>query len=156
MEVTLRKRSNNSPIKAIIERIDENDYSVISRSDLYLFDWKLERYNEVYKLILKSSREEVLGLMSVVDYPDEKRVDINLLEVRKDHTGKNKKIDGIAGCLISFAIQIGFEKGYNGFVTLEPKKELHNHYQSKYGFIDAGYLVFIDGQAAIDLMNKYL
>ena len=155
MEVTLRKRSNNSPIQAIIEKIEKSDYSVITSSD-YLFDWNLERYNEVYKLTLKSSMDEVLGLISIVDYPDEKRIDINLLELRKDQTGKKKKIDSIAGCLISLAIQIAFEKGYNGFVTLEPKKQLRDHYQRKYGFIDAGYLVVIDGQAAIDLMSKYL
>lgn len=105
---------------------------------------------------MKSEQNDILGLMSLVDNPDEHRIHINLIESGNINKGRNKEIDHIAGCLIGFAIRIALENGYDGLVTLEPKVKLYDHYKNKYGFIDAGYMVLIDGKSAIDLMNKYL
>ena len=56
--------------------------------------------------------------MSLVDYPDEYRIHINLIEIGKDNRGKQKEIEHIAGCLIAFACQIAFDKNYFGFVFI--------------------------------------
>jgi hypothetical protein len=156
MKVNLEKRDNGESLQAIIERVIESDYTVIANGNEYIFDWKLERYNDVYKIYLKSEQNNILGLISLEDYPDEYRVNINLLETSKPNKGKAKVIDNIAGCLIGFAIFLAFERGYEGTVTLEPKGVLVSHYKKKYGFEEAGYFLLIDGQSAINLINKYL
>lgn len=156
MEVKLKDINTGNLIEAVIGGIIETDYKVISANKNYSFDWNLERYDEVYKIVLKSSENEILGLISLTNYPKELRININLLEIGNINQGRKKKIDYIAGCLISYAIRLAFENDYDGFVTLEPKVKLYQHYQDKYGFIDGGYMVLIDGEAAMQLMDKYL
>jgi len=79
-----------------------------------------------------------------------------LVELSKAHIGKSKQIDRIAGCLIAFAVQISFEKGYAGFISLVPKTVLIKLYIQKYGFSKYGSQLAIDGKAAISLIQKYL
>lgn len=134
----------------------ESDYPLISESGNYLFDWKLERYNDVYKVYPTSNENEIIGLMSLYDYPEESCIHLNLLELSKNNTGKLKKIDNIAGCLIAFAARISYERGYLGIVTLDAKTKLIEHYQKKYGFEDVGYMMILSGQASTNLIRKYL
>lgn len=91
-----------------------------------------------------------------MDYPQEFRIHINLLESAKEHIGKHKKIDGIAGCLLAFAAQVAFEKGYHGFTSLVPKTVLIKLYVEKYGFSQYGRQLAIEGRQAIQLIQKYL
>jgi hypothetical protein len=156
MKVNLINRKDKNSLVAIIEQIIEEDYPVISSSGNYIFDWKLERYNDVYKIYLTSNKKEIIGLMSLCDYPEETRIHLNLLEIGKGNTGRFKKIDNIAGCLIAFAARISFKKGYDGMVTLEPKNKLISHYRDKYGFEDVGYMMIIKGRPANELTKKYL
>lgn len=79
-----------------------------------------------------------------------------MVELSKAHIGKSKQIDRIAGCLIAFAVQISFEKGYAGFTSLVPKTVLIKLYIQKYGFSKYGSQLAIDGKAAISLIQKYL
>ena len=62
--------------------------------------------------------------MSLIDYPEEYRIHLNLIEIQSKNQGKNKKIDRIAGCLIAFACELSFARGYYGFVSLQPKTRL--------------------------------
>ena len=94
--------------------------------------------------------------MSLIDIPKEYRVHLNLLEVAKEHQGKHKEIDFIAGCLIAFAVAIAFKKGYYGFVSLEPKTALIDLYRHKYGFKPYGKYLGVEGIAAQSLIKKYL
>lgn len=95
MDVHLRQRKGGNSLQAIIEKAIESDYTIIADGKEYLFDWKLERYNEVYKIYLKSEQNSILGLMSLEDYPKEYRININLLESSKPNKGKRKTIDNI-------------------------------------------------------------
>ncbi|MEO0686620.1 MAG: hypothetical protein AAFY76_16655 [Cyanobacteria bacterium J06649_11] len=156
MKVKLLNKSDNSKLEAIIKKIVEDDYQLIAEGKSFVFDWKLERYNDVYKIFLKSADDDILGLMSLTDYEEETRIHINLIEVGKKNQGRDKQIDKIAGCLIAFAARLSFEKGYVGIVTLEPKPNLFKLYESKYGFEEIGYLVMTSGENSILLMNKYL
>ena len=61
----------------------------------------------------------------------------------------------VAGCLISFAVQLSFEKGYLGFTSLIPKTKLIGLYVEKYGFSQFGRQLAIEKQAAIQLIEKY-
>jgi hypothetical protein len=78
------------------------------------------------------------------------------VEISEANKGKKKKIDRIAGCLLAFAVQVAFEKGYSGFTSLIPKTELISLYVEKYGFSQYGRQLAIEGKAAIALIQKYL
>ncbi len=152
----LRDTTSGDLLESTINRIIESDYERVANSGEYVFDWKLERYADVYKISLFLSENEILGLMSIDDYPDETRINVNLIEVGNANRGRGKAIDGIAGCLLAFAAKISFSLNYNGFVTLEPKAELVDHYRSKYGFEELSYLMFIEGKKSSALINKYM
>lgn len=141
--------------EAEIIEISEKDLKKIHKSRQFEFDWRKEK--NVFKII-KSEEEnpETLGLISITNISEELRIHINLVESSNDNKGKNKKVDRIAGCLIAFAVQISFEKGYLGFTSLVPKTELINLYINKYGFSQFGRQLAIAGKAAINLIQKFL
>lgn len=152
----LRNKLSDEIVESIIEVIVELDYKKIKSSTEFEFDWQLERKNEVYKIYLLDSKKEILGLMSIIDTPEEYRIHLNLIEVSRSNRGKSKKIDNIAGALIAFACEIAFKRGYFGFVSLQPKTELINLYQDKYGFCQYGRLLGVEQEASKFLINKYL
>ena len=94
--------------------------------------------------------------MSVLDVGEELRIEVHLIEVSKENRGKNKLIEGVAGCLIAYACNLSFEKGYQGFVSLVPKSVLIHHYVEKYGFKQFGRQLALDYYEAVALINKYL
>ena len=71
--------------------------------------------------------------------------------------GKIKKYEGIAGCLIAFVGGIALEKYFeHACISLLPKTELRSHYKSKYGMVDGGPQLFLDGFRLHAIVNKYL
>ena len=94
--------------------------------------------------------------MSVIDYPEEYRIHLNLIEISSSTIGKSKKIENIAGCLIAFACQLAFIRGYAGFVSLQPKTRLIALYQDKYGFRQYGRLLAVEQNSSRLLINNYL
>jgi len=141
--------------EAEIVEIDKKDLKKISKSKQFQFDWSKE--DNIFKII-KSEEEdpEILGLISIINIPKELRIHINLVENSNDNKGKNKKVDKVAGCLLAFAVQISFEKGYLGFTSLVPKTELIKLYVNKYGFSQFGRQLAIERREAINLIQKYL
>jgi hypothetical protein len=89
------------------------------------------------------------------DVSEEFRIHINLIEISNDNKSPNKKIDRVARCLLSFAVQIAFEKGYYGFISLVPKTQLIPLYVEKYGFSQYGRQLAIEGREAIKLIQAY-
>lgn len=144
--------------EAVILDITDEDYEKISKSRQFQFDWTQEKGNHVFKIVKETdeAEQEVLGLLSITNIPDEFRVHVNLVECSDDNKGKKKKIDRIAGCLLSYAVQIAFEHGYAGFTSLTPKTELIDLYTEKYGFSQYGRQLAIEGKEAIKLIQKYL
>lgn len=143
--------------EAEIQEIEEKDFGEIKKSKRFEFDWTKEKDYHVFKIV-KSHEEkpEILGLISLIDIPEELRILINLVENSNENKGKKKKIDKIAGCLLAFAVQVAFEKGYLGFTSLVPKTELIELYVKKYGFSQYGRQLAIERRAAIKLIQKYL
>ncbi|HBQ59154.1 MAG TPA: hypothetical protein DD671_05880 [Balneolaceae bacterium] len=141
-------------IEAEISLASNKDIDQIKFSKEFLFDWSQEKSNSVFKILERSSGN-ILGLISVTDFAKELRIHINLLEVSKPNTGRNKRIEGIAGRLISFVVKESFKKGYNGFVSLRPKTALVKHYKTKYGFKELGKVMVIDGIDALQLIRKF-
>ena len=98
----------------------------------------------------------ILGLIALIDVPSEYRVEIKLIAVSKENSGRLKKYEGIAGCLIAYAAKEAVEK-YRSLacVSLKPKTEIRQHYINKYGMQPGGEQVYLEGQELRDLINIY-
>lgn len=151
----LKHKPSDQLLDAVITELIREDYKTIEQDKGFSFDWTTEKEHEVYKICLVVD-EKILGVMSLIDIPKEYRIHLNLLEVAKAQQGKNKVIDFIAGCLIAFAAETAFKRGYYGFVSLEPKTALIDLYQNKYGFSPYGRYLAIEGTVAQSLIEKYL
>ena len=66
------------------------DFKILTK-DRYFFDWNLEKKQEVFKLLIKGSKD-ILGLVSIERIPQEWRIHIRLLTVSKENKGSEKKI----------------------------------------------------------------
>lgn len=111
--------------------VDIADFKIL-RKDRYFFDWNLEKKQEVYKLLIKGTKD-ILGLVSIERIPQEWRIHIRLLTVSKENKGFEKKYDRIVGCLIAFiAIMAIREFGEFACVSLRSKSEIAQHYMDKY------------------------
>lgn len=154
--MNLRNKKTNKQHKADISSLKKEDYDWILKSDQYEFDWKIEKKNSVYKIYLVENKENILGVISLMDIPKEWRIHINLIEISAANIGRNKTYDYIAGCLIAFACSFAFEKQYNGFVSLQPKTNLVELYHEKYGFIMYGAFMAVEAEQAKFLIKKYL
>ena len=141
--------------KGIIELVSKNDYSKIKKGNQFEFDWNREKKNLVYK-IHRKNEDEIVGLISLIDFPKELRLEIHLLEISKDNIGKNKNIDRSAGCLIAFACSLSFQKDYDGFVSLVSKTEIIKLYKEKFGFQELGNHLFSQLHNSESLINEFL
>ncbi|MEM7656687.1 MAG: hypothetical protein AAF399_11200 [Bacteroidota bacterium] len=148
--------STGQLLTSIIEKVASKDFEIIKRSGQFTFDWVRERQLETYKISILHPTEAIIGLMALIDYPAEARIHLNLIELAQKHRGKSKKIDRIAGCLIAYACQLAFARGYVGFVSLQPKTILIPWYEKKYGFQKYGRLLAIDQRASEDLIQEYI
>jgi len=134
--------------------------SLIEKKELvnlkeFEFDWQQEVEHEIYKLTVSKSTE-VIGLMSFERYFEELRIEIRLLEISRQHVGKLKKYERVAGILIAFACKESFVSGFYGFVSLVPKARLIQHYKTKYGFKQFGRHLAVEFESSEKLINKYL
>ena len=140
-------------LKGIIEKVNQTTLEELKNDKNFVFDWSTEIKKEVYQVRLKE-RRIILGLISLIDYPKEFRIHINLIESRKNQRGKKKKIGNISGCLIAYACREAFKKGYSGFVSLVPKTQLVSYYK-RYGFIEIGTQMAIFDENSKSLISKY-
>ena len=152
----LQRQSDKVLVEASIKKLIETEFAGLKGSPNFKFDWSLEKHSDVYKIFLLSDVDEVLGLVSVLDDPEFKRIHIDLVKSSVANQGKNKQYDFIAGCQIAFAVSLTYEYGYNGFVSLDPKLKLVDLYKKKYGFEEFGYQMISQGENSKLLVDKYL
>jgi len=125
------------------------------RKDRYFFNWKIEKNQEVYKLLIKGS-SDILGLISVERIPQEWRMHIRLLTVSKENKGREKKYDKITGNLIAFVAKIAIrEFGELACVSLRPKSQIAQHYIDKYNMNITGMTLSLEVPEIIDQINLY-
>ena len=148
--------SSGDLVEAIILELEPKDFQKIKKGNVFVFDWSLEEKHDVYKICLKGQETKILGLLSLIDHPDELRIHISLIEVIKEQVGREKTLDHIAGCLIGFACGIAFRKGFEGFVSLLPKTRLIDWYQEKYGFRQYGRLLALTHEQSKRVIDQYL
>ena len=141
--------------KAVIESISIKDFSIIKKNNQFQFNWSKEKDNHIFK-VRKIDDDEILGLISIIDFPKESRLEIHLLELSKENIGKKKKMDRIAGCLIAYVCDLSFQKNYGGFVSLISKTEIIDLYKKKYGFEEQGNHLYTHLDNSESLIKKYL
>ena len=66
-------------IEGEILPIEKSDFSKIKKSKQFIFDWSLEKEYQIWKLSIVDTGE-ILGLMSLVDHPDEFRIQLKTIE----------------------------------------------------------------------------
>ena len=134
--------------------VENADYKSLVKSR-YFFDCKEEKYQEVYKLIIKGDNT-VLGLISLERIPTEWRVHIRLLTVSKENKGNEKRFDKIAGNLIVHAAKIAvLEYGVLACVSLKPKSQIAQHYIDTYKMNNTGMTLSLEVPEILELINQF-
>jgi hypothetical protein len=143
-------------LTASISPLEDADFKQITKKR-YFFDWKKERgTSDLFKLTLQG-KSEILGLLALIGFPREFRMQIHLLCVSRENQGKAKKYEGIPGSLIAFAARTAISKYFEqACISLLPKTELRTHYKSKYGMMDGGPQLFLEGARLHAIIKKYL
>lgn len=140
------------PIEVL--RVTNTDYTSISKAR-YFFDWKEEKKEEVYKLVLKGEKD-ILGLVSIERIPAEWRIHIRLLTVSAENKGKEKQFDKITGNLIAYVAKIALaDFGQMACVSLRPKSSIAKHYMAKYNMNITGMTLSLEVTEIVNLINEY-
>ncbi len=120
------------------------------------FDWPAAVVrDEVFKLIDPTAPDAILGLLAL--RRRENYVEVTLLESSPQDVGRTKRFGGIAGSLFAFAARLSFELGGDGFIAIDEKNELLEHYRLTYGFerIGRSQRMILSTIAAARLIVKY-
>src|SRR5207244_5236604 len=96
------------------------------------FDWRAAVESaQVFKLIDPAAPDAILGLLALRRH--ENYVEVTLLESHPQNVGRTKRFRGIPGSLFAFAAQLSFAIGGEGFIAIDAKTELIEHFQPVYG-----------------------
>lgn len=154
MKISLAK--TGAKMTAVIKPVEEEDFRFLTKKR-FSFSWRhFKGSYGIFKLCLKGE-DDILGVMAMEDFPEDKRIEIKLLASSLENVGQGKIYDGIAGCLIAYACREAVKRyAYDACVSLIPKTILKPKYISKYGMQNAGRHVFLEGQSLINLIKKYL
>jgi hypothetical protein len=134
--------------------IENTEYKLLSKTR-YFFDWKKERDQEIYKLVM-TGKNDIQGLISVERIPSEWRIHIRLLTVSKENKGKGKIFDKIAGNLITHVAKIAVaEYGELACVSLRPKSSIAQHYIDKFNMNVTGMTLSLEVPEIINLINQF-
>lgn len=120
------------------------------------FNWKTEfscSDKQVYKLVIVQQPAVIQGLVSFSVMPD--HIFMPLIETAPHNFGKTKKYVGAPGNLVAYVCKRSFELGFDGYVSFIPKTKLITHYEKTLGAILFGHRMFIQTQAAVDLIGHY-
>lgn len=134
--------------------VANTDYQSLSKTR-YFFDWKKERKEEVYKLVVKG-QNDILGLVSIERIPAEWRIHISLLTVSKVNSGKGKVFEKVAGNLIAYIAKLAVaDFGELACLSLRPKSSIAQHYIDKYKMHVTGLTLSLEIPEIVNLINEY-
>lgn len=146
--------SSGKSFQVEVMPVESTDFKTLAKQR-YFFNWKEEKSNEVYKLIINGS-QDILGLISIERIPDEWRVHIRLLTVSKENVGRTKKYDKIAGNLITHVAKIAIsEYGEMACISLKPKSKIRQYYIDKYKMNLTGMTLSLEVPEILNLINQY-
>jgi len=121
----------------VISEVETQDWKMLTKKR-YSFAWQVTKETAVvYKLHIEDD-EDILGVMALVDVPDEKRIEIKLLSTAYACRQAVYKYKSLA-C-----------------ISLVPKTELIKHYSDKYYMRYAGWQLYLEGSSMRKLLKEYL
>lgn len=133
--------------------------NVPKKKDGWIFNWRKalkESPNSTYVLVVKESNQ-IHGAVQLKHV--EGMLVMELLELSPQNIGKNRRFQGVAGCLIAFACResIKLKTEYKGYLTFVSKTELVEWYKSEYLATQTiGQRMYIDPISGNKLIEKYL
>lgn len=141
--------------KVLITEAVTEDFKQLTKKR-FSFDWlQYKNLLPVYKLQIQQEKD-ILGVIALEEWPEEKRIEIKLLASSVENVGRNKVFERIAGCLIAFACRLALKRyGALACVSLIPKTNLIDHYVKKYSMKYVGWQVYLEATPLIDIVNKY-
>ena len=152
MTPCLYKKETNEYIDTFFKKMtNKEDLKELTKN--WKFNWNKE--DNVYGLYTKDNKNRLQGLISYKVQKENQAVYIKLLENNPDNI-QNKTYTGVGGHMIAQACKISFNHKYNGFVYLDAKTNLINHYK-KYGakqFAKSQRMIF-DENASKKLVEEY-
>lgn len=152
MTPCLYKKETNEYIDTFFKKMtNKEDLKELTKD--WKFNWNKE--DNVYGLYTKDNKNRLQGLISYKVQKENQAVYIKLLENNPDNI-QNKTYTGVGGHMIAQACKISFNHKYNGFVYLDAKTNLINHYK-KYGakqFAKSQRMIF-DENASKKLVEEY-
>lgn len=152
MTPCLYKKETNEYIDTFFKKMSNKEELKELTKD-WIFNWNKE--DNVYGLYTKDNKDRLQGLISYKVQKENQAVYIKLLENNPDNI-QNKTYTGVGGHMIAQACKISFNHGYDGFVYLDAKTNLINHYK-KYGakqFTKSQRMIF-DEDASKKLVEEY-
>jgi hypothetical protein len=153
MEIYEIKSGLRKPV--VVEKVEEKDFKILTKRR-FSFRWKsLKGVADIYKLhIVKEA--DILGVLGLIDVPEDRRIEIKLLANSKENQGRNKLYDRVAGCMIAYACNLATEKyEEDACVSLMPKTNLTKHYMQKYRMVPGGRQLYLEREAMNYIINKY-
>jgi hypothetical protein len=141
--------------KIIITKVNDDEFTLVTRKR-YFFDWKKLKSEAVIYKLQAIGDDDILGVLALIEYEAELRIEIKLLAVSKENVGSAKRYAGIAGCLIAFTCRQSVSKyGALACISLVPKTNLVKHYIQQYNMKYAGWQLFLDGIELQQMLRKY-
>jgi hypothetical protein len=141
--------------EVVIKIVEPSDFALLTKKR-YSFNWQsLKKSATIYKLTIEGEKD-ILGVMALIDYPEEMRIERKLLASSIENQGRKKRHDRIAGCMIAYACRLA-ETNYwpLACVSLVPKTELNNHYKQKYYMASGGWQLYLEGHALVKIIKEY-
>lgn len=147
--------ANGKRIQADISEIVPEDLKILTKRR-FAFDWKAcSAIATVYKIQIDGEKD-ILGVMGLIHFPVEDRIQIKLIAAAIENRGKTKRYDKVIGHLIAYACRMAYSLyGKNCCVSLIPKTNLIKHYMQKYFMKQGGQQLVVEGTSMINLLNEY-
>ena len=153
MEIFEVKSGLRKPV--VVQLVEEKDFKLLTKRR-YSFHWKaLKGLADIYKLQMEKEKD-ILGVMGLINVPDECRIEIKLLASSIENQGRNKVYDRVAGCMIAFACNLAAKKYKDDAgVSLIPKTNLIQYYMQKYRMVERGKQLLLEKEALQNILNEY-
>lgn len=154
--MTITEIRTNKKIGVVVSPVNSDDLKILT-TKRYYFSWKkISLEANLYKLCI-AGQEDILGVIALIDIPEEMRIEIRLLASSKENVGGNKLYNNIAGCLIGFTCREAVKNyGDKACVSLMPKTILKEHYKEKYKMQEAGQQLYLEGESLIGFIYQYI
>ncbi len=152
--VVVIEQSTGKVHKVKIAPLEDEDFRGLTKKR-YVFDWKLERAREAYKLMIQGDAD-ILGVVSIDRIPEEWRLHIRLLTVSLENKGSKKQYENIAGNLITYIAKLALQEYAElACVSLKPKGKIAQHYIDKYGMNVTGITQSIELREILALIKTF-